>query len=93
MNLSDQIKPSSNVIAKEVGGETVLMDLASGTYFGLDPVGTRIWQLLEEDTRPLAEISASVASEYEAPAETVEQDLLKLAAKLVEHGLAEKVES
>ena len=35
-----------------LGDETVILDLASGTYYGLDPVGARIWQLMAEGQTP-----------------------------------------
>ena len=38
---SDKISISPQVVARELGGETVILDLSSGTYFGLDPVGAR----------------------------------------------------
>ena len=38
---------SSEVLAQELGGETVLLDQASESYFGLDAVSTRAWQLLQ----------------------------------------------
>ena len=46
--LADQITVSPEVLFQEVGGEAVLLDLASESYFGLDDVGMRIWQLLQE---------------------------------------------
>ena len=48
MNLSDKVNVPPEVMARTVGDETVILDLTSGTYFGLDPVGARIWQLLTE---------------------------------------------
>ena len=48
MQLSDKFAVSDEVVAREVGGEMVLLDLASGQYFGLDTVGGRIWELLSE---------------------------------------------
>ena len=45
MNLNQTITLSPDVISQEVSGETVLLDLESENYFGLDAVGTRIWQL------------------------------------------------
>ena len=47
MKLSDKavFRPSHG---PQVGDETVILDLASGTYFGLDPVGARIWALMGE---------------------------------------------
>lgn len=35
-------------ISTELDGETVILDLATGTYSGLDLVGTTIWNLLEK---------------------------------------------
>ena len=43
-----KITISPEVMSQEVSGETVLLDLQSESYFGLDEVGTRIWQLLQE---------------------------------------------
>ena len=50
MNIStDQVfTVSKDVLFQEVAGETVLLDLNSESYFGLDEVGTRIWTLLNE---------------------------------------------
>jgi hypothetical protein len=44
--LECSVKVSEDVLAQEVNEETVLLDLKSECYFGLDPVGTRCWQLL-----------------------------------------------
>ena len=48
MNLNCSYKIPSTVMTRTIGDETVILDLAGGTYFGLDPVGARIWQLIEE---------------------------------------------
>ncbi|MBK9987508.1 MAG: hypothetical protein IPP21_11335 [Betaproteobacteria bacterium] len=42
MNLSDKVTIPTQVMARTVGDETVILDLASGTYFGLDPVGAHV---------------------------------------------------
>ena len=49
ITLSHHAKPSDDVLFQEVGGESVLLKLASENYFGLDAVGARIWILLNED--------------------------------------------
>ena len=77
---------SSDVLFQEVGGEAVLLDLASETYFGLNPVGTRIWQLLG-DGRALQSVRDTLVAEYDAPPEQIEHDLLTLAAQLRDAGL------
>lgn len=86
MNLSDSLSIPSQVMARTVGDETVILDLASGTYFGLDPVGARIWQLIGEG-KTLAEICATMLDEYEVERAQLEVDLLRLTGELLERGL------
>lgn len=91
MNLTDKVTIPEQVMARQVGEETVILDLASGTYFGLDPVGARIWQLLGEG-RTLAEVCESMLVEYEVSRDEIERDVNELLAALVDKSLI-KVES
>jgi len=75
---------------QEIGGEGVILDLASSTYFGLDEVGVRLWQLLQVNP-DLQAACDTLLSEYDVEPDQLEQDLLKLVAQLCEAGLA-KVE-
>jgi len=86
MRLSDRITIPPQVMARTVGDETVILDLATGTYFGLDPVGARIWELLGEG-KTLAEVCDRMLEEYEVAREELERDTLKLAQDLVAQGL------
>ncbi len=81
MHLSDKVIVPEQVMARQVGEETVILDLASGTYFGLDPVGARIWQLMTEG-RTLAEVCATMLAEYDVTREEIERDVLGLAKEL-----------
>ena len=86
MKLTSNIAVSDEVVAREVGDETMLLDLASGTYFGLDAVGGRFWQLLEEGKSAL-EARDALLEEYEVGADQLERDLEALLANLAAHGL------
>ena len=81
MILSDSVVIPAQVMARQVGEETIILDLASGIYFGLDAVGARIWQLMAEG-RTLADICAAMLVEYEVPAEEIERDVINLADTL-----------
>jgi hypothetical protein len=81
MNLTDTVTIPEQVMARQVGEETVILDLASGTYFGLDSVGARIWQLLTEG-KTLVEVCATMLAEYEVTREDIERDVLSLAEEL-----------
>jgi hypothetical protein len=86
MNLIDKVSIPTQVMARQVGEEIVILDLASGTYFGLDPVGARIWQLLSEG-RVLAEVCELMLAEYDVSRDEIERDLSELLDSLVEKGL------
>jgi hypothetical protein len=81
MDLSNRFAIKPNVMARQLGEETVILDLESGTYFGLDPVGARIWQLMKEG-KSLAEICEAMLEEYEVSREELERDALALAQDL-----------
>jgi hypothetical protein len=77
---------SPEVLLQEVGGESVLLDLKSESYFGLDDVGTRIWRLVEQDG-DLNSVHAAILAEYDVDPIRLERDLRDLIARLVEAGL------
>lgn len=77
---------SDEVLFQEVGGEAVLLDLASEQYFGLDAVGTRIWELLD-GARALADVHRRLCEEFEADGGRIEADLLALSQSLADAGL------
>ena len=85
--LDQRIGRSDDVLAQEVGGETVLLDLASEQYFGLDPVGTRIWELIA-DAPPLARVYDTLCAEFDAEPGRIRSDLLALVQQLLDAGLA-----
>lgn len=91
MNPTDRVKIPSHVMARTVEDETAILNLASGTYFGLDPVGARIWGFLSEG-KTLAEVCDAMMEHYDVDRETIERDLDALLIKLAEHGLVESVE-
>ena len=86
MNLTDSCVVPASVMAREVGDELVILDVTSGTYFGLDPVGARIWQLLSAGLR-LTDAVDVLIGEYEVERSQLESDLVALAGKLLDQGL------
>lgn len=77
---------SSDVMFQEVAGETVLLDLESEAYFGLDEVGTRVWALLNEG-KSAGEIVDSLLGEYEVERSELEKDVNTLLEQLLIAGL------
>ena len=81
MKLSDKATIPEEVLARQVGEEVVILNLTSGTYFGLDPVGARIWQLMS-DGKTLAEICDGMQAEYAVSREDIERDVIDIAQAL-----------
>lgn len=87
INLDTQIKIPETVYTQEVGEETILLDTQGGRYFSLDPVGTRMWQLIREHGL-LRMVHDTILNEYKVMPEQLEADLLTLVTKMIDKGLA-----
>ena len=84
--LNRNLKVCPEVMFQELGGEMVLLDLASESYFGLDEVGARIWALLNEHGE-LQTVFEAMLAEYDVEPRELEKDLLELVGRLLEAGL------
>ena len=78
------------VFAQEVDGEMVLLDMESENYFGLDEVGTAIWQSMQE-YGTLQEVFHAMLEQYDVEEEVLKNDLSDFVNKLLKSGLV-KVE-
>ena len=79
---------SSGQMAADVAGETVVLGLTSGRYYGLDAVGARVWQLLQSPTT-FGDVCRAIVLEYDVEPDRCEADLRALLQKLLDAGLAE----
>lgn len=68
------ITVSPDVIFQDLDGETVLLEMKSGHYFGLDEVSTRIWQLLTSG-RSLHAVLTQLMDEYDVEEQQCRQDI------------------
>lgn len=87
INLDACISIPGTIYTQEVGQETILLDTQGGRYFGLDPVGTRMWRLIREHGM-LRQVYEILLTEYDVAPERLANDLLVLTEKMVEKGLA-----
>jgi len=86
MNLDQKVTFSDTFFAQEVDGEMVLLDMESENYFGLDEVGTAIWQAMQEHGT-LQEVFNAMLEQYDVDAEVLENDLSDFIGKLLDSGL------
>ena len=90
MRLDQQcvVVASKNQVASSVGGETVILSLKSGRYYGAQTVAARVWQIIQAPTA-VVEIRNTLVSEYDIEPERCEADLLELFSGMLEAGLVE----
>ena len=86
VSTASRVTLSEDVLFQELQGSAVLLDLKTGVYFGLDRVGTRIWQLLGERPNVAQDVEAMM-SEFDVAAERCAADVIALVRQLEEQGL------
>jgi hypothetical protein len=84
---SDIIKVSDTVLSSQLGDESVILDHQHGLYFGLEGVGSFVWEKIQEKEMTVAQIKEAVAEEFDADDATIETDLNTLLAQLKEEQL------
>ena len=83
-----RVSVPSDTLINILGGESVLLSLKNQQYFGLDEVGTRMWNVLTSSSSVEAAYE-TLLEEYDVEPETLRQDLYDLVGKLREQGLVE----
>ena len=79
---------SKDQVSCDLAGEAAILGLQNGVYYGLDPIGARIWSLIQTPTAVSA-VRDAIVSEYDVEAERCERDLLELLQQLAEQRLVE----
>ena len=89
-NLCSQtiVVASKDQVSCDLGGEAAILGMKNSVYYGLDPVGARIWRLLQRP-RSVGEICEAIVSEYDVTAERFESDLISLLQQMLQEGLVE----
>ena len=86
-----RMRVPEHVVLREFAQETVILNLQTGQYHGLDATGSRMLEAVEQ-AASVREAAAALSDTLPAPAETVERDLLTFCRDLSERGLVEAVE-
>jgi coenzyme PQQ synthesis protein D (PqqD) len=92
VSLMDRVVVPSHVLVRFLDKESVLLNIETERYFGLDETGTRMWQLVT--AAPKIEVAyQQLLDEYDVEAEQLRENLMDLLSRLVENGLLEVVPS
>jgi len=88
IDFASRVQVPEDVLLSELDGESVILNLKTETYFGLDEVGTRMWSALTTADSVQAAFDV-LSEEYDVEPERLREDLSVLLDKLFEHGLLE----
>lgn len=86
LSLHSIVVASSEQVSCPLGDESAILNLKNTVYYGLDPVGTHVWNLLKQP-RTVRELRDSLLAEYEVEADRCERDLFALLDKMRSEGL------
>lgn len=75
-----------HILFQEVTGNAALLNLDTETYYGLDDVGTRMWQAMETSAT-IGDAARALTEVYDAPLETLQNDIVQLVLDLQKSGL------
>jgi hypothetical protein len=92
LNLTQRLTRSSTAAAEDAPDDKLVLDLSSGRYFGVGPVGAFIWDHLD-GTLDLATIAQKTAAHFGVEADRATADLVEFVTELVDNGLAHPVSS
>ncbi len=88
ISLGARIIVLDDVLIQELQGESVLLNVNTANYYGLNEVGTRMWMVLSESPS-IADALDTLVEEYEVERATLESDVIDLLSKLLEKKLIE----
>jgi len=86
ISLNSTIKRNPELVSSDIDGEKVMMSIESGEYFGLDPVGTRIWEIIENQIQ-VNVLVEKLLDEFDAERDICEADTLDFLVQLQEKNL------
>jgi hypothetical protein len=91
LSITMQVVRSQNQVNTNLQGDVVILNVKTGKYYGLNTVGVRIWELIENPTS-VQKIHETIIEEYEVSSDQCEHDVRTLLENLFEAGLVDLFE-
>lgn len=90
LTLTDRLRPAEHTASETTEGQTVIINLQTGTLFSLNKTGTFIWERLDGQAT-LGDLAAALAVHYGVETAVTEPDVLELATALLRENLVRKM--
>ena len=82
---------TQNQISSELAGDTIILNHAAGVYYGLNEVGTFVWELLQQAPVSFETLKETIMAHFEVNEPTCSKDLNELLTELIHEKLVEAV--
>jgi hypothetical protein len=89
INRHSVVRPVQDQVSTGVGGDSVILHVGQGHYYGLNEVASRAWQLMSEKDRPIGEIVRLLTEEYDVSEDRCERDIMDMIRTLSSRNLVE----
>ena len=90
LGFSDRVVVPQHVLVRHLDGESVLLNLETEKYFGLDATGTRMWELATHSPS-LQMAHAQLTHEFDVEPGVLRNHLVELLGQLVDNGLLQVI--
>ncbi len=90
LTLNSTVQVSQEVVSCDLVEEAALLNLKDGVYYGLNPVGARIWKLIQKPKK-LSDILEILVAEYDVERDVCQADLMELTEQLLDKELIKMV--
>jgi hypothetical protein len=88
LNQDSTVSANADQLSSKLGDEVVILNLQSGVYYGLDPVGARVWELAQTN-QTFSNICQAVVDEFEVEPQQCERDVSDLLREMQAQGLVQ----
>jgi len=75
ITLTKTVQRNQEMLTSNIGEEIVMMSIDNSAYYGLDPIGSNIWEMLAEPIR-VSDLCAQLMQRYEVNEQDCQRDVL-----------------
>lgn len=86
ITLETTVQRSQELLTSSIGDEVVMMSIENSAYYGLDPVGSKIWEMIAEPVR-VSQLCDQLMERFEVSAEQCQADVLKFLNEMHDEGM------
>lgn len=81
VNVNNVVIRTNEIVSSDMDGETIMMSLDKGMYYGLNAIATRIWELIEKPL-PVSELCNILVNEFEVDRDLCQRDVCRFLGEL-----------